>query len=176
MLHNLLPKESKKELRNEYLVRMLSVATFLLAVSVLVGTASLAPSLISLSSALDQYQSQVDAGATTTEQAPVRELGRVAGLLETLNAKLDTEPMTELLDDVVAVRPTGIELTGITFERSPLSFSLRGVATTRDALVTYKRSLEGLERVTEVSSPISDLAKSSDLEFTLAVQLSEQKL
>jgi len=152
-----------------------SMAAFLLSGAVLVGAVSLIPAYIGLSSTLSTYESEQGTVGDDTDRAPIRELGRVAGLLDALNVKLDTEPMTELLDNIVLVRPPGIEIASITFERSPLSFSLRGTASTRDALVAYKRALEDLERVTEVSSPISDLAKSTNLEFTLSVRLVEQQ-
>jgi hypothetical protein len=174
MLHNLLPKDTKKNLRNEYVVRMVSMALFLMAAAVGVGAVSLVPTYISISSALDEAKILDEKEGNTTESSPLQELARAAMLLQTLNTKLSAEPMTEIMRGIISVHPDGIQITGVTFDRDPLTFSLQGNATTRDALVTYKKALEGHDRVTHVSSPISDLAKSSDLEFTLTLTLSER--
>jgi hypothetical protein len=174
MLHNLLPKDTKKNLRNEYVMRMLSTALFLMATAVGIGAASLLPTYISISSALDEAKIVDQKEGSATESSPLQELARTAVLLQTLNTKLSAEPMTEIMQGIIAVHPDGIQITGITFDRDPLTFSLKGNATTRDALVTYKKALESHDRVTHVSSPISDLAKSSDLEFTLTLTLSER--
>jgi hypothetical protein len=155
-------------------MRMVSMTLFLLATAVGIGAVSLVPTYISVSSALGAAQVSEEQEINTDETSPISELAHTAALLQTLTAKLSAEPMTEIVQSIIMLHPDGTVITGITFDRTPLTLSLKGTATTRDALVAYKKALEGHSRVIHVSSPISDLAKSVDLEFTLVLTLSEQ--
>ena len=171
MLHNLLPKTQKKQLRNDYLIRLAGVTLFLLAGAVTTGAIALVPSYISLTSAISEFNEGQLALEGVQEEKPLTILSQTARALTVLRDNVEAEPMTDLLTPIVDARPEGIQITSITFNRDTFSFSLKGIADTRDTLVAYRRAVEALERAIEVSSPIENLARNTNLEFTLSVLL-----
>ena len=173
MLHNLLPKTQKTQLRNEYLIRLTGIALFLCSSAIMVGAVSLIPSYVSVSTAVSDLEEQILKQNESQEDKPLTILAHTSQSLSVLRNKVSAEPMTDLLVPVLNARSEGIQITSISFDRETLSFSLRGIAANRDALVTYRRTVEGLDRVSEVTSPIANLARNINLEFTLTVVLAK---
>lgn len=66
----------------------------------------------------------------------------------------------------------GIVIHGIDYSytaSSTIDMRVSGVAVTRDALIAYKKSIEQHARVAKVELPVSDLAKSRDVNFILRI-------
>jgi hypothetical protein len=50
------------------------------------------------------------------------------------------------------------------------TLSIGGVATTRDALLSFKKKLEADEKFEEIVLPVSSLAKDTDIDFSLQIK------
>ncbi len=76
-----------------------------------------------------------------------------------------------LIEDVITTRG-GVELTSIGTSRTGTTtvvMVVRGIAPTRDSLVAYKGRLESAMKGNTVNLPVSELAKSKDLDFSLTI-------
>jgi hypothetical protein len=86
-------------------------------------------------------------------------------------------PLEVVLNDILTGRPQGITLNSI--DVSTLAYGtstsaevhIAGLSATRETLVSYKRALETSVAVAKVDLPLSNLAKSQHLSFTMTILL-----
>ena len=175
MRHNLLPKEKKKNLRTEYLLRAINVGVLFLAVVVCMGTIALVPAYLRVWTDLANLTEELDATAQATEvtefKAAESLLKESAYTISILEQRMQERHFTNIIQDALNLLPDGVQITGMAFERETGTLVLEGVAGTRDNLVGYKQSLEEQDGVKSVTSPISNLAKSVDLPFQLSLEV-----
>lgn len=175
MLQNLLPKEQKKELTKEYYVRLVTVVSVLLAGAVGIGYIALLPVYMHTIGELDISEAAYELHQKNVQDARVltEEVAESTAMLSFLEEKYEQVKMTTLLDEVFAARFEGVSVTGFSYRRKDSVFVLQGIAETRDLVVPYARTLESNERFVKVPVPFSNLAKNTDLEFTLSIELAE---
>lgn len=172
MRHNLLPKDIKKKLRTEYYMRVLNVNLLLLSAILGLGTVALIPPYMKVTTersalaALLEHETAQRAEEGTT--APEDLLAGTKNTIVALREKLDHPLFTEIVTTTLSVRPEGIALVGLSFDRKNNAFVVEGIAATRDALVVYKDALEHVPGVHNVTSPISNLAKNTNLPFQIS--------
>jgi hypothetical protein len=178
-MYTLIPQKYNQRLTNDYRLRVLTVLFFGLAIATLIGVASLLPSYII------SEQSEKDAVTTADEIRKDRE-SRGVDVLEgeskeanRLTSALigDSDPasFSGLVNDIAGKRMSGIYITSFMMKSSgttTLEAVIKGKASTRDSLVNYRRKMVEDTRFTKVDLPISDLAKSKDIPFTLTVSAS----
>ena len=176
MLQNLLPKEQKKALDQEYYVRLATVTALLLSGSVVVGAIALVPAYMHTASELrlsdgayEQCQKNVQDNDSLLE-----EVTRSSAMVTFLEEKYAQEKLTTLLDEVLKEQPSGITLTGFSYKRTDSILALQGIASTRDLVVPFARSLESNQYFEKAPVPISNLAKNTNLEFSLSIELAKQ--
>ncbi len=177
MLHNLLRKQSKKEVVQEFILRFVSVFFFFMTGSILVGIIALVPVYLNTVATLGAYE---------TEQTMKKEGGEdVTSLQERVDTQsarityieqdLKKKKVSDLLRTALLERSEGIEVVGYSYNRSTNSLSLEGVATTRDLVVPFARSLEATDDFENVPVPIADLAKNTNLEFRLTMNVTKNE-
>lgn len=175
MKHNLLPREKKKDLRTEYIARVLNVGLFLLTLAILSGTAALIPAYFKVSTNLSDIKTSFQRESENDEVAEFKVaqavLEQTAHTVDQLRATLAQPSVAESIGKVLAQRPPGVAITGVSYERPTGLFVLEGIAKTRDTLVAYKHTLEQQQDISNVVSPISNLAKNADLPFQLSFKL-----
>jgi hypothetical protein len=164
MLHNLLTTDEKKAVRNEYYARLGVVGVLLVTGAVWVGALALFPTYITLSGELSVITATPPETSTSTTSAEISTMRTTLVELERVGK---TTKATDLFDRVFAVRPDSITISGLVYDHERLVVSIEGVAETRDALVTYARTLEELPEFAEVPLSISDLAKNTRIRFRL---------
>jgi|GEM_PF-2342083 len=171
MFHNLLTTERKKSLEHEYYVRVATVAAFGVSFAVLIGLLTLFPSYMHLRGELSLVNaaqaSPNTTNATSTQSDSAHTLERSAQIFSLLKTHLHDETMKTMLDETLAARPAGVEVTGFAFDRATRKLTVEGVADTRDVFLEYIHNLEEQPRFTDVPHPIADLAKNTDLPFRL---------
>jgi hypothetical protein len=99
------------------------------------------------------------------------DLAETAHVLKLLSSTLQGTSTTGVITTVFSVLPEGVSVQGMSFERETGVFTLEGTAVTRDALVSYRRALESINDITDVASPISNLAKNANLPFELSLRV-----
>ncbi len=173
---NLIPGVVRTAIIKEYWVRVATVAFFMFS-AVLVAIVLLSSPVYVL------ITTQVDAYAASANEAAMRvadfdisssELIKANQMATQINA-LKTEP--KFMDVVALVEglpKDGVEVMSYAFTRTSGNISpvqITGVASTRQALASFRDNLLKQEGVSEVVLPISNLAKDKDLDFSITVTI-----
>lgn len=100
--------------------------------------------------------------------------GEVRALKEKLSyAKADADniALSSVLERIGARREPGISITSVALRRGAEkgAISISGKAATRDALVSFSKSLQGEPSFGSVNLPVSSLAKSKDIPFSISI-------
>lgn len=175
-MYTLIPQKDNHKLTTDYRLRVLAVLFFSLAVSLLIGIASLAPSYILSDQDEREAVARVEEMQRDRESRGVNELDKDAEeanrLATALLGENELPVFSVLVDDIVRNRGEGIVITSFTMKAlstTTLEAIVKGKASTRDALVGYRKRVVEDTRFTKVDLPISDLAKSKDIPFTLTL-------
>jgi hypothetical protein len=91
--------------------------------------------------------------------------------MSVLKTIADSKPMISILDRLTGRLTPGIILSGLTFKRSdgPGGIIVSGSARTRDGLVAFSKSLQGEASFQNVALPVSSLAKSTNIGFSINI-------
>ncbi|HEU0080815.1 MAG TPA: hypothetical protein VFQ72_02210 [Candidatus Paceibacterota bacterium] len=170
-----LPRTYRIEVEREYRRRVYAVAAWLLALLMLVGAALVLPTYARLSSE--------KAAAEAALRAASQSAGGDASLVDTRLA--DLQDKAKALDDLAARRSlvwavervaaareqAGVSITGLGIKRGggAGSISVSGTASSREALVAFTKALQAEPSFKDVSLPVSALAKSVSLPFSLGI-------
>ncbi len=176
MYYNVLPPEVKKGLQQEYRARLVAVACWGLVAVALIAGASLVPAYGNLL-ALERY-------AEASRQA-IDPSKREADVLETTSLiKATKEKMSaleeeaslytvhDLVSKILSVKPAGVSVGDIVYEAKDGKrlMIVRGMATTRDGLTTFRTQLIKTRPFEKADLPIGVFAKSVDVPFSMTVQ------
>lgn len=175
MQHTLLPPHERTNLRREYRIRVVIVFCSLLSLAGLVGAATLFPSFIF---ALNEEQSQIalleslkeskdENGVTALEL----DFQRDNNLIKALGVTQKVPRSSVTIQSIVGVRKE-VKLTSLAVDAptlDSLSIIIQGVAPNRDTLLGFKIRLEELVPGGSVELPVSDLAKSKNLQFSMRI-------
>lgn len=177
MLQNLLSKKDKKKLKQEYFIRFSVVSALLVSGALGVGVVALIPSYVKVFEELSSQKKELAfrQESARDDKALNTEVSQSAATLTLLERELGGESITGLIDETLFRRPSGITVVGYSYDMEKRTLTLQGVASTRDLVAPYARSLEESELFEEVPVPFSDLAKNTNLEFMLAAKLKEAK-
>lgn len=173
MKHTLLPLPERNILRREYRIRAGIVLCFMISIAGLIGIGALFPAFfranmeeqsgISLVSSLKKGKDQ--SGITKIE----KDLAVANVILKNIAESEDAVRLSTVIDSVLSTRGN-IKLTSLSLTRiasSSVAVAIQGLAPSRDALLSFKTRLEQLSQGNAVNLPISELAKSVNLRFSL---------
>lgn len=177
MLQNLLTAHQKKMLKREYLIRLTIVITLLITSTFLFGIVALFPLYLDLSLEMTAKEKEIALhDEYVKENNELNKKVRETSLqMHTLQENLEREKFTTLIKETLETRPEGVTVVGYSYDRVERSFVLEGVASTRDLVSPYARSIESSPRFKEVPIPIADLARNINLEFRLRGVLHESE-
>lgn len=178
-MYTLLPEPERKALRKEYRVRLLVVTLFFLGCMGCIGVAAFFPSYI-MTTSLDGTTKQeekrlAELKSQSTRESIEIELASVNQLVGIFTEGDVNMPLTEFVDSFLEVLTPGIKLASFDVVRTGTSTAnifMSGVAGTRDALVELKRAIERERGFSKIELPVSDLAKSKDIQFSINIQAS----
>lgn len=177
---NLLPYADKKELEREKMRRFLAVA--LLGVSTLfaLGLFLMAPIYFSLTL---QKKNLLEELSLASKNAPLERLGELEREIKNLNSKLlvleegsrKEYLVSEVFREALGLRSAGIELRHLSFHKPSGGeagrLNLGGRAQRREDLQTFIQALERSESFKKINSPVSNLLKKTEVEFSLELEL-----
>ncbi len=166
MQHTLIPLKDRQRLHREYIIRAMIVTVFAVAVSIVVGVGALFPAYVKA-----LFYSRVAKADLAIEQG-----NKASEDLQKAKAKLDTDSkllfalasstseirFSSLVRSVVSAR-SHVSITRISFNQidpKAVSVTLKGVAPTRDELLSFKTRIETSLPGTKIDIPIDQLAKS----------------
>ncbi len=180
MIHyTLLPDEEIKELRKEYRVRLFIISIFFISLAIVVGILSLFPAYMMAYSpeswALTRSDEvQVNKQVVSTEDKQ-KELASSQQAIAKLTAGEDNTSYSGIIQDVLSHRSSGIFITSFEISRvagtsTTPDILVSGKANSREALIAFKKKLENDAKFKKVELPVSDLAKSKDIKFSLKIK------
>ncbi len=179
-MYTLLPEQQIKNLAREYHVRLLILGFFCLSGAIWIGVGSLLPSYII--SVMQQQNAQKHlAEIEKTTKTPVN--ASVAAEVAASNAQIlliknaqDPVVFSAIIEDLANRRTAGISLSGMEVVHAPgdgnpnkTSVVIRGKAATRDGLVAFQHALGADPEFTKVYLPISNLAKGTNIDFSITL-------
>ncbi len=182
---NLLPIEEKKNLRRQYNKRLTLVCMTMFLFLAIASMIALLPSYL-LSIAKDKIETSramalKNKGELTTDPT-------TALLVLATNTKLDSLSMngtspTLAFDSIIDKKMPTIKLTDFSYQKKDknkkgtalATISISGTASSRDSLLSFKKSLEGDTHFSGINLPVSDLVKNSNIPFTFTFDYSDTK-
>jgi len=170
----LLPKNQLAKVKREYHLRIATTALFFAFLAIILATAFLMPSYI-----LSVYRVvEIKTDLVTVRNKIIEDNKSNLGP-QVKNAKSQLDALDTFTSDVywygllsrlIGSRSAGISINRIAFTRAGEgegSISFGGVAKTRGALTTLVKNLERQTVFSKINLPVSNLAKSKDIDFSL---------
>ncbi len=185
MIHyTLLPDEEIKSLKREYMTRVFVTLLFFISCGVLAGIISLIPSYIfsytKESEALKDLQDLKIVKHDVGSDVASKNLSQTQQYISSLKSHQDTIDFAQTISSIVERKIPLISINSFQLTR-PTSLAsttvdvlIQGKAATRDALVNFKKNLEKDTFAIKSDLPISDLAKSKDIPFTIKITVETQ--
>lgn len=178
---NLLPQEQRRIIEKDRWARMTSVGLILFFIIVVISAISLTPALLLSNSkskntqmqvALIQESSAIQEGSSVTEE--IRDAQEKIALLLGEQTELI---LTDVLDALARATKNNVSVSSITFELVDNTSGVIGISgnsRTRDNLLTFANDLEESPYFTQVDLPISNLARSTNIRFTIKATVGEE--
>lgn len=173
MRHSFLPTEDQRLLKKRYRLHASIVALFMLSVVGVIGIGLLFPAFVKVSfeerGQAEFLHDVADARANNGIGEMTRELQGDMILMRELSRTLQSERSSVLVKDVVSARAS-VKIQSITItdiSTTSAIMVIQGTASTRESLVSFKTRLENMSIGNKVELPISELAKSRDIPFSL---------
>ena len=172
---NLLPESEQKKLAREYAARVGIVLAAFLSGVLLLGILFLIPAYLSARAAYDAAMTRLGA----LDQAAVAKQIETARRANDLDQKLTLLKVPSklsaatVLEKLTAKRTLGISITNISYDRRSMGTKLdvQGVSASREALIGFVKNLKSEQAFAEVYSPVSNLVKDRDINFTISIAL-----
>ncbi|MFA6295618.1 MAG: hypothetical protein WC666_04375 [Candidatus Paceibacterota bacterium] len=174
MRHTLLPLKERVSLRREYRVRALVVLLFMLSISCLIGIVALIPGFIRTYSEEVAVMNMVSSLKTEKDNAGLSSLENDFVLSKKLLSYFDNKGIPDfktsaIINGIISIKDN-LRLTSIAVTRgstTTVSVVIQGVAPTRNSLLAFKTRFESAIPGNKVDLPVSQLSKSSNLQFSL---------
>ncbi|HEY4503783.1 MAG TPA: hypothetical protein VJJ28_01585 [Candidatus Paceibacterota bacterium] len=174
--HTLLPDSEIRLLRREYRIRLLIIALFFISCATVIGILALFPAFMSSYLNRDEDMSYIKELEKNRQANGVmdkeKELIKSQNLAKRIIEDKDSVIYSEIIQKIILRRTKNIQINS--FELSyavgtstPVEVIIQGKAMTREALMTFKKGLEGDIAFSKVELPVSDLAKNKDISFAL---------
>lgn len=174
-LTNLLPAERQRAHARIYLLRLGTITMLFFAGLGVAAGVLLLPTYVHLSNQVEVKAAALEslsAGITTAEEEQLtRELALLAQNAQLLTKYGEEARAVDYVRAALAVGRPGVVLRGVRYATQGPTLTLRGVATTREALREYQRALQQEQFIESAELPVSTYAKESDLPFTITLTL-----
>ena len=174
---NLLPIKNQRTVAWEHRRRVLLVVLLFVIFSVVLLGLFLAPSLMVTWSAIKGYKEQLVATKTLVDlqrrQSGLGELTDLQTRAELLKEVLSQRSFTSILQDITPRIPNDISLLQVAYsaQGNEITVALKGVAETRNALISFGDALRSSALFSHVDVPVSSLARSTDIDFDVTLVL-----
>ena len=175
---NLLPKGNLREVRRERRLRIVVASLIASLTTALLGTVFLVPSLMLSRTEAAAAERKIELTRTFIAQREASgvldDVRSIRGRIERLQAELTDTPFSAVFAALERSAASGIRLFSVTYSRTrgePDTITLVGSAATRDALLSFSRRLDREELLADVVLPVSNLAQSVNVPFSLTLSV-----
>lgn len=171
---NLLKRENRYMIRAEYFGRFTNIILLVLIFSTIYYGILLVSNGFLVKFEKEAVENEAANISLSSSQKDLKDYEDTLGHIETeyaLFSKLIAFP-TDFISLINNKKINGINLNSIVFQKindsGEVSLEIRGIAQNRDVLINYANSFKVDEKFKNVSVPISSLAKSNDIPFTIS--------
>ena len=182
MIHyTLLPEKEIKKLKKEYRTRLVIFLLFFMSCSVFVGIISLAPAYIfsytQEKEVLDRLAELQIKRQTDVVGSIKKELTDVTTIINKIKTGSDSVIYSNIVSKIISQKPSGVSIKSFDMQATGESATstiiavIQGKAITRESLVAFKDRLTKDPLISKVELPVSDLAKSRDISYSIKVSL-----
>jgi hypothetical protein len=176
MRHTLLPLHERVVLRREYYMRVAIVLCFMVSLSILIGVVSLFPTFIKTVS----EESDAKNAEASVAKAPINQDLKIVqqkvvnslALLDSLKKDNDSPKISDLVKAILIMKGE-VKFNSFSAAKegtTTFTMSLQGVAPTRNELLSFKNNFEALSLENKIDLPVSSLAKSTNIQFSLQLK------
>lgn len=175
-MFKLLTDEEKEKLVSEYKLRRLVIIVTFLAALFLLGIIGLFPSYIISVSREHEAQNRMEALNRELTGNSTEDINK---WLQEINTKIklfapaaDSDRPYEGYVKIVSLKPSKVFINSLGFQKNKanqIQYSVRGIAADRRSLVEFQNNLNNSTDFKNASVPVSNLAKDSDIDFTLTL-------
>jgi hypothetical protein len=176
---NLIPPIAKKSIATEYWVRVVTVWLWLLTGSAFIGAVLLLPVYVLIDTQIAAYRDSANAAIqqiATFENVSL-ELARSTKQAQLIMGSDDQVHFSQLIYEIRSLEGQGVALSQIEISRALVGVSpilITGQADDRRSLSNFRDRLLANQNVEAVDFPISNLAKDSDIPFSMMVTIRNQ--
>ena len=171
---NLLPEKEKIKILREYQTRLLVIVLFLIFCLLIVFAVFVSPSFFLTNTKQQTLSHQFSQIKTSTpfQTLPSSMTSSVSDINFALDV-LDSSTMfspKKILDLILSDKKSSISIKSISiFQKSQdlVEVSVSGISSDRESLLGFSRKLQSEKTFENVVLPISDLAKGTDISFTI---------
>lgn len=176
-MHTYLPTIQKKELRKEYLVRLTVVTCMMLLAVCVLAIIFLLPSYFITYAQRAQSLTGLELVQSRSVTTETKEIEAQVKVLREITSRFvegaDRVSTVQALSLAYSSLVPGVRLTEMEYTytaSSTVDMRIAGIAQTRDALINFKKKVETNPAIKKVELPVSDLAKSKQIVFTMKIQ------
>ncbi len=176
-MFNVLPEQFKKTITTEYYVRLGALVCCVVCVLEVCTIVFLLPSWMvgtiqkkELTQHIAIMQDLPVARSSNTVADTITSLNQ---LLEVVTTTFVYEKPTSLLDEILKNKNSNIHIIDYSstyVDSTHASLSITGKSVNRNALVTFVKTLQQDKKFSNIELPVSDLARDSDIPFTLQIK------
>lgn len=173
-MFTLLSAQHKKYMMRQYRLRLLSVIVLLASATLVISIVLLIPSYITLRVERDRLNVENEIQSKDIKKQNAKDLVHTLDEIKSMSSLVSVESteIFEALKLVLNAKSPGIAITSANYTRgapAPSTLSLSGTASFRSDLIEFSRRLDREKLFTSIDLPISNLAKETDVKFTLTV-------
>jgi len=170
---NLLPEKNKKEIRNEFILRLLIVFFVFTFFTITVYAVSLVPSynlsVVKKTITMEQVNALKKSTGVEEEGSPVDVLKNEKAKVVALNL-VEQNIASEIIEKILAKKPQGVRITDIFYEGGK-EVVVKGNSSSRNILIGFVEQLELENRFEKVDFPVSNLVKDESMDFSINIYI-----
>lgn len=173
MQHTLIPYADRKRLHREYFTRVVIVSLFMLCVATVVGSGALFPAYLRAWLSNRAAESAISTGKNAKADTLLAEINKQLvddeKLVEFATTKIGSVQFSDVIRGLISVRGrSSISAFSITrTDAKTFQIAIAGSSPNRDELIALKNRLEMLIPGNKIDLPIEQLAKNSNIPFSL---------
>ncbi len=169
-MFKLITEEEESKLMREYSARRTVVILLVLSAVLTVGFVGLLPSYLlsqaRKSETLERHRVSSILGGTEGKDSKAW-LARTNEKIANLTPEPDTETPSYFMGALIRAKASAISINTLSWNSKSRKLSVSGIAVDRRALIQFEEALNALGLFSSVLLPVSNLAKESDINFSI---------
>jgi hypothetical protein len=177
---NLLPKNQKSKIVREYRIRFVAVACSLFLAAEIISLILLFPSYLTVQTRINILNSQSTSQKVQNLTTEIASLGSIIqqtnNYLDVFNSSSTPVGVVESLQNIIGTRDKTIRIGSFYYKtnKEQQQIVITGKANSRQSLLDFTKKLKNLPGVVSVDLPVSDFAKSKDIDFSINILMNSQ--